>query len=61
MSGKCRNCGERFEQSREELGECPGCGAGLTTPHGFMPEDMDMAASDHHRRVARNVSGEESQ
>lgn len=55
MSKKCSNCGEQFNAPREELGECPGCGAGLTDPAGFMPEDMDMAAADHHQRVARDI------
>lgn len=56
QSGKCRNCGERFNKSREELGECPGCGAGLANPAGFMPEDMDLAAAEHHRRIVRGVT-----
>ncbi len=55
--GRCRNCGERFDESREELGECPGCGVGLTNPAGFMPEDMDLAAADHHQRIARDMGG----
>lgn len=58
MSGKCRNCGESFEQPRDELENRPGCGAGLTSTAGFMPEDMDLAAADHHLRLARRDGGD---
>lgn len=59
MSGICHNCGESLESSRDDLENCPGCSAGLTSTAGFMPEDMDLGAADHHLRLGRRTGGDE--